>query len=1377
MNNNKNEDYKLIFSPRTSLCNEKVFEEKLYNELSKSFDPYTVKVLKRHFKEHFGLLDRDLFIGILKEHLLTWYPELPNREETLVKLLIRLFNEIDIDSDQYLTWDEFSNYIIHVTNSKKMEYSVYNLQQYLLSRDNLEFFENRNKGYMLNKNDSDYYSHYVYYCFYINKLKAIGLCYEGSNKIIFFDTLTLQKYGYIIDLLLSLKEIDKYEINELEERTEEMLREQEEKIEKLLNKRGGGREMNNTKNDVSKSNKQNKNEKISNFINNNIFQYNKNLKRVMHIINTYFVEEYDLLFISTTNNKISAWRFDYKFNCFNNVNIITSNELDFIFVKDEIKIPIFSTELPQYTMCFDSSTNNLYSGQKDGKILKWEMNSLKPVDILDIDKDKQIILKNKINLPPINQYPRLSESNNSLNNNDENNNELNRKIKITQEKKRESVSCLILLDGLRLLCSAYFTGQLVLWDTISKKPKKRYNDQQTGIYNVIFDVKKNYLYTCGFEHDIFVYDPYIDYKAVYKLKGHNGSINSISLNSNINELISIDILGIIKVWDTSKLICFQTININEKILLEQNNVRKEEELFVLFSSNKKKNLSSNIYIQAFPIVNKLLVYGEKFILYEKGDTSNPLLTDSCMILGCCYNKMLNNIITFSSKTIKFWNIFTGKLEKIYNDLVILSEITAYAIDEEFKVFYLGDSNGKIKSFYLSSGEFLKEFESHKDEISYIFSVKKYNYLITCSKELCIKIHKLNDSNNNQVLNEIYPCRENGETFKEKNLLKKVSLDVEKGLLLISLTNGWIIDYNIENFKFLLNLNPNYSESIRNIRISNVLDIKEFDVIFVALENGDKYFLLKESNKFYNQYNIFTFGKFIEENNDNNNHDYDFNNNKKNIVICSVYCHEENKLFIGDHLGFISCYDLTTLKNIFLKNDNSNEIYNNLKNNLNINLIYKKQSHKESITFIDIPFGLKPKIIFSISTERSVYLTDYYTGEYIDSLKIISIKFDPVPIAIKYYKQNPFILKINKKIKKTIKKLSNSQILNQEKEDEKEIFNYIKKYYDNNVKKEDKQPPNVVYRYFFEQNRKPTKPKISYNDKENNGEIDAINYAYDLINYEIKSKLNYNLYGQKLLPYRSTTWNYDIDVNNMINNGYNDFKKIKEKIKNIEDEIKETEKYFDKISMNNQNYLPEYIKNLNQDEKDQINEIIYNKINTFNLAVIRKKVMKKEIQNILLKSSKKHNQSINKDNTNNNINTKNNNKENKLLSPQAKKIYNKPLPNIKIINNNNSIEEPTTIKSISNRSKSKKVNKISLRKKEEYNCLNTNSNNSKISKGNVLKTLNLSKDYTDRRFIGYKNEFDEKYNEFKKPFELLLKRNKKNYSKLFNKLSFNNINNI
>ena len=1383
----KHEDYKLIYSPRTSLYNQKVIMEKLYNELSKSFDPYTVKILKRHFKEHFGSLDRDLFIGILKEHLLTWYPDLPNREETLIKLLLRLFNEIDLNSDHCLTWDEFSNYIIHVTNSKKIEYSVYNLQQYLLSKDTFNFIENRGKGFMQNKNDIEYFSTTISYCFYLNKLKCLGICYEGSNLIVFYDTFTFKKYGFVIDLLITQKEIDNYEFNELEEKTEVMLREQEEKIEKLINKLGDNNFRNNVKSEFSKSktnnisnnNNENNNINNNNQNNNSKFQYNKKVKRRMHIITTCFADEYDLLFISTTNNKISAWKFDNKFNVFNNVNLISSNEFDFTFQKDEIKIPIFSTEQPQYAMCFDGPTNSLYTGQKDGKVLRWEMTSLKPVDILDAEKDKNSIPKNKINLPLIyNKYSKSSDNTMYNNNNtDENNkNELNKKK--LQEKKRESVSCLLILEGLRLLCSAYFNGQLILWDTINKKPKKRYNDQQTGIYHVVFDVKRNYLYTCGFEHDIFVYDPYSNNKAIYKLRGHNGTVNSISLNSEINELVSIDILGTIKVWDTSRLICFQTININEKILLQQNGVKKEEELFELFSSHKKKTLSSNIYIEALPYVNKLLIYGEKFMLYEKGDTTDPLLTDSCMILGCCYDNRLNNIITFSNKNVKFWNICTGKLEKVYNDLVMISEITAYCIDKEFKSFYLGDSFGKVKSYYLSSGEYLREYEQHKDEISFIFSMKKYNYLISCSKDLCIKIHNESDLNKIIVLKEFYPSGINGVAFLDKNLLRKISLDEERGLLLISLTNGWIIDYDIEHFRFLLNLNPSYNESIRNVRIQNVLDILELDIIFVALENGEKYFLLKETNKYFDQYNIYKFGNFIEEHSINTDDD-----SKKNIVICSIFCPEENKIFTGDHLGFITCYDASCIKSVFDKNYKKEEIEKVLSNEINIKIIYKIEAHKESITFIDIPFELKPKIILTVSSDRTVQILDYYTGKFIDSFKVISIKFEPIPVAIKYYKQNPFLKKKNIKDEKN--KLTNTELLMQERKEEKEINDYIKKLYENKLTENDKPPENVVYRYLLEQGGKPKKPKIPYDSNDAKADIDPISYAYDLMNYEIKSKFNNKLYGQKLLPYRSSNWNYNIDVNNMIIDDKNDLYKIREKLSNIEDEIRETEKYFEKLSINNKNYLPEYIKNLGQEEKSQINEIVYNKINTFNLAVTRKNIKKKEIQDILLWNEKNNNPNISisienvgdfntNNNTKNNIFSKGNNKIKKINN------YN-PLPSIRNKNNiriiNKNIETPAKFKSIDNLSDNKISIKNNVNINKSYINPKKKENKYKIVKGNDIKTINLSKDYTDRRFIGFKNEFDEKYNEFKKPLELLLKRNNKDYSKLFNKLSFNNINPI
>ena len=83
--------FSLMYSPRTTFSKKKIDENKLYNELSVGFDPITIKILKSHFKERLGALNKNDFIGICKNHLLTWHPDLPNREKILIKLFQKQF--------------------------------------------------------------------------------------------------------------------------------------------------------------------------------------------------------------------------------------------------------------------------------------------------------------------------------------------------------------------------------------------------------------------------------------------------------------------------------------------------------------------------------------------------------------------------------------------------------------------------------------------------------------------------------------------------------------------------------------------------------------------------------------------------------------------------------------------------------------------------------------------------------------------------------------------------------------------------------------------------------------------------------------------------------------------------------------------------------------------------------------------------------------------------------------------------------------------------------------------------------------------------------------------------------------------------------------
>ena len=710
---NQTDNFKLIYSPRTTYNNQKTLENNLYKDLLQSFDPYTLKILRRHFKEHLGSITKDLFICILKRHLLSWNQKIKNRQKIIIQLLSQLFDEIDLDSDNIINWEEFSNFLVYIGNSKKNENSTYFLRKYFKCKTIFDHSERPDieddKINYLNKNNNETIS----YCFYIPKYRFLGLIHEGKTKIIFFNTETQKRLKLEIDLSWIQEQIDKYEIYEFEHKTEVMLQKQEE--QKLINKaklkekyrlfflkykkKFESRNKNSNSFSSEKQNsindnteEQNIRKSISNIKTNRVSTPNsikkekrkktkilktesliesvnhiqklKNMKELnnklekkqFHIVKTLFLSNYNVLFISSTNNIISAWKYKEKEDYFENVNLISQNlddphnKKECIFEKNNILIPLFKTEYTQYTMCFDYITNNLYTGQTDGKILKWDMTITNPVLILDINE------YNKNNL----LLPKIQLSNNAYKN-DSNDiklkigqSDLNKILKSYSENKRNTVSCLIYIDPLKLLCSSHYNGQIILWDIIYNKPKRIYNDQKTGIYELIYDFKKNRIYTCGFEHDIFIYDPYLDDEAIYRLKGHKSSVNSIALLPDNNELLSIDILGTIKIWDTINLVDFQTIHINESTILVANHLRSREELN---NKSHKKKISANFHFQTFPDLNKFLIYGDSYLLYEKGDFLNPLLCDDYMIIGCFYNPKTNNIITISNKNIKFWNIF------------------------------------------------------------------------------------------------------------------------------------------------------------------------------------------------------------------------------------------------------------------------------------------------------------------------------------------------------------------------------------------------------------------------------------------------------------------------------------------------------------------------------------------------------------------------------------------------------------------------------------------------------------------------------------------------------------------------------------------------
>ena len=78
----ENNNFILQYSPRTEYSFKLEEEEEMYSELKQNFDPITIKIIKKHFKERLGALKKEEMVAILKNHLLGFLPDHPGREKS-----------------------------------------------------------------------------------------------------------------------------------------------------------------------------------------------------------------------------------------------------------------------------------------------------------------------------------------------------------------------------------------------------------------------------------------------------------------------------------------------------------------------------------------------------------------------------------------------------------------------------------------------------------------------------------------------------------------------------------------------------------------------------------------------------------------------------------------------------------------------------------------------------------------------------------------------------------------------------------------------------------------------------------------------------------------------------------------------------------------------------------------------------------------------------------------------------------------------------------------------------------------------------------------------------------------------------------------------
>ena len=1172
-NNVKQIEY--IYSPRTTYILEKDEEEKLYNDLCTGFDPMTIKILKLYFKERFGELNEIEFITILKNYLPGWNPDLNNREKILVRLLSRLFKDIDLNCNEIITWEDFTDFLTKTSNNMNKKRFNYDLRLYKHANKNLENVSN---------------NQFISYAFYIEKYNLIGIIIENNSIIEFYDADSLKKVKAVIDVRKTQIDIDQIQMKEFDLRAQNLI-EQENKVKKIkliINKENRinsfslrniniKEKIEKVSNDIKNDNKKKLKrirtpdklkEEIKEINSNALFEKKKKeFNRKLTILTSCFVNELDILFVSSSNNKISAWQ--YINGEFINVNQYEEEIID----QMDNAYAVFDSYLPQYTLDFEPIQKRLYSGQADGKILVWDMHKTKNLENYTLDfhkakEEKEEEIKRKVSDFKFSQEEnKLSQFTNSnkkdtaeaFPNREKQDLLFNLGIKmlvnVKRDMNRESVSCIKVLGKMQLLAAGYYNGNIILWDTLLHEYRKYYNDQTTGIYQIEYNIIKNLIFTCGFDHSIYVYDPFIDGYCIQKLVGHNYSINSIAFNVVSDELISIDIIGNIKIWDLNNNYSFQNININESIHYLKKTGNNKTKVQNKISSNQKM-----IFLNK---VNKIFTYGEKLMIFGKESYYFPDLCDSQPILGCFYDKRLCLFYTICLKKIKIWNLFNGKLIRIYEEFFSNTEILCFCTDEMINRLYIGDNSGHIICLNLNYGYIIREFIPHKKEVISLCYFDKNNLLISLGIDNIIKIHNENETKENEIKKEIYLDNYN---------ISSLNISTEYSQLIIGTTQGEIKYFDFNHLKIdSFALEPNYKKRFKNDSIISTLLLDEYPICLIFHESGRNLFEIIPphlySYIFFGEFAIT--GKFEE-----------LSEIKTNAKIISYSVDKKNKtLYFGDMQGYVYCYSIKKILNLFdsgifdlnkeeIKIKKRSEEKINLLKNSNLEFLFSFMAHNEPIKYLKF-FDINPSILVTVGNDRKVKL---FTpkGKFIDELRQSMEKNKEMPIGIKYYFSDPFVSKINS--------------------DE------VKQY-------------EIVYRKDIHNFR--FREKRILLDKMRNVNMSILDYSNKISQNNAQERLYLLTKNCGLDNNRSTPWKYMPNLDLILN----------EEKKDFEIKIKEIKKMEIKYNINNSyealyddSYFPKFFKDVDELKVKEFGDKLNQKLKAIKLAISKYEKSENEYEN-------------------------------------------------------------------------------------------------------------------------------------------------------------------
>lgn len=254
---------------------------------------------------------------------------------------------------------------------------------------------------------------------------------------------------------------------------------------------------------------------------------------------------------------------------------------------------------------------------------------------------------------------------------------------------------MLVMPDLGLLVTASMDARMHVWDLGVHTLRRTLNaGHNKGVYRLAYVASQRYLISAGFDNYCKVWNPMIE-EPLFTMSGHTNVIAGMEVVMGSNRVITSDVDGVVKVWDTRNFTCVQTIKIEG---LHGGSV---SDLTYVYCMDR-------VIVAAVGQVSRRV---HKMHCLDYEHPMQPEVADEEPIVCGIYSRINHTVTTASARTVRLWNASTGLLWKSFVN-VAASNITAMCFDDRERKLVVGQENGAIVIVNYLNGAPIKQLEPH-----------------------------------------------------------------------------------------------------------------------------------------------------------------------------------------------------------------------------------------------------------------------------------------------------------------------------------------------------------------------------------------------------------------------------------------------------------------------------------------------------------------------------------------------------------------------------------------------------------------------------------------------------------------------------------------